>query len=637
LEYHVSTDFAAAPPAQAQAPRFAATGPEHCIAKRDDGVYADPAVLGTTLIAAIDSIFRGGHYLAGLDYAVLLKALFGHGPAPAPGPDGAVQFRIAADILPFDPARRELYKSVKINAGRAEYYFEPVWLPDPMDPDGPGLPARLDLGEFVADMWLKGIRFGIDIDAVRAAIALGKADRVTVAKRLDPVPGEDARIVEVSDDIHRNDAPRQLANGRLDLNSFQNRFPQIQPGVRLLQKIPLTQGAGGFEMAGTPLAAKPGRDLDLGEYAGEGTKVERLNEGEFLVSQQAGFLSVDAASSKISVGAKIVSRDGVSAKTTGNLQLSGDYEEFGEVQEKRVIEGEGITVHGDVFGSLVSRGGKILLHANLVGGSAHNKHGDIHVLGVASGAILQAEDGAVVLERAENCVVSGTRVTIAHAVNCEVIGDEVQIGQAEGSAIAGRRVTIEFAMPRKQGEMLAYVLRPDGAQVEEVIAAVSARLEQFGALAARHKTQMDELTAQPDVRRYLLLASRVRKNEISFTPEQARQFQRMAQDVAPALKAIGEVSAKMKQLDADLEQGRKLLDDLERQRRDAASVSAVTVHRVQGDTLVRVLGFSPAAGTPYIIAPREIRTRLRGPQTGELLFGGAQGSFAWSSEQAETA
>jgi hypothetical protein len=628
----VSTDFAAAPPAQAQAARLADTGPEHCIARRDDGVYADPAVPGATLVAAIDSIFRSGRYLAGIDYPILLKALFGYGPALPQAPEGGSQARIAADILPFDTARRELYRAVKIGAGRAEYYFEPVWLPDPANPDGPGLPARLSPDEFVADMWLKGIRFGVDLDTVRAVIDAGKAERIMVAKRHDPVPGQDARIVEVSDDIHRNDAPRQLADGRLDLNSFQNRFPQIQPGVRLLQKVPLTDGSPGFEMAGTPLAAKPGRDLDLGEYAGEGTKVERLREGEFLVSQQAGFLTVDAATSKISVGAKIVSRDGVSAKTTGNLQLTGDYEEFGEVQEKRVIDGEGITVHGDVFGSLVSRGGNILLHANLVGGSAHNKRGDIRVLGVASGAIVQAEDGAVVLERAENCVVSGTRITIAHAVNCEVFGDEVHIGQAEGSAVAGRRVTIECAMPRKQGEMLAYVLRPDGAQIDEVIAAVSARLAQFGQVAAHQKARMDSLTAQPEVRRYLMLASRLRKKEISFTPEQARQFQRMGQEVGPALKEIGEVAAKVKQLDADLEQGRKVLADLERQRRDAASVSSVTLERVAGDTLVRVLGFSPAAGTPYIIGPREIKTRLRGPQAGELLFSGAQGGFAWSSE-----
>jgi hypothetical protein len=633
----VSTDFAAAPPAPAQGARIADTGPEHCIAKRADGVFADPAVLGTTLVAAIDSIFRSGQYLAGIDYPVLLKVLFGIGAAPLPEPGAGTGVRIAADILPFDPARRELYRSVKIGAGRAEYYFEPVWLPDAANPDGPGLPARLDLDEFIADMWIKGIRCGIDIAAVRGAIATGKAERIMVARRLEPVPGQDARIDEVSDDIHRNDAPRQLANGRLDLHSFQNRFPQIQPGIRLLKKIPLTEGAAGFEMSGAALPPKPGRDLDFNAYAGEGTKVERNKDGEFLVSTQAGFLSVDSSNSRISVGAKIVSRDGVSAKTTGNLQLTGDYEEFGEVQEKRVIEGEGIVVHGDVFGCLVSRGGKILLHANLVGGSAHNKHGDIRVLGVASGAVLQADDGAVVLDRAENCVVTGARITIAHAINCEIIGDEVNIGQSEGSAVAGRRVTVEYALPRKQGESLLYVLRPEGAKVEEVMAAVGARLAQVEGLAAQHKAQMEGLTGQPDVRRYLMLASRVRKNEISFTPEQARQFQRMGQDVGPALKTIGEVSARVKQLETDLEQGRKLLADLERQRSDAASVSAITVHQVQGDTQVRVLGFSPAAGTPYIIAPRELKARLRGPQSGELLFAGASGSVAWSSEQAPPA
>ncbi len=622
----MSTDFAAPPAAPAQGPG----APAHCIAKRPDGVYADPAVLGPTLVAAADSIFRGGHYLAGIDYPAFLEVLFSQAGQPAAG--AAAPVRIAADIRPFDPARRALYRAVKIGAGRAEYYFEPVWLPDPADPDGAGIPARLDIGEFIADMWLKGIRFGIDVAAVHAAVDSGKADRVTVARRLDPVPGQDARIEEVSDDIHRNDAPRQLANGKLDLHSFQNRFPQIQPGIRLLKKVPLTTGAPGFEMSGTALAAKPGRDLDFNDYAGEGTKVERHPDGEFLVSKQAGFLSVDAASSKISVGAKIVSRDGVSAKTTGNLQLTGDYEEFGEVQEKRVIEGEGITVHGDVFGELVSRGGRILLHANLIGGSARNKRGDIRVLGVASGAILVAENGAIVLERAENCVVSGTRITIAHAINCDVIGDEVHIGQSEGSAVAGRRVTVELALPRKQDESLIYVLRPEGAKLEEVMAAVGARLAQVEQLAARHKAQMEALTGQPDVRRYLTLASRLRKQEISFTPEQARQFQRMAQDVAPALKAIGDVSAKVKQSEADLEQGRKLMADLERQRHDAASVSLVEVRQVQGDTQVRVLGFSPAAGTPYIIAPREIKARLRGPQTGELLFSAAQGSFDWSSE-----
>ena len=632
----MTTELSAAPHPHAQAltpaTRIAATGPEHCIARRDDGVYADPSVLGTTLAAAIDNVYRAGNYFAGIDYPILLKALFDHGPELPRGPDGALVVRFAADIKAFDPARRALYRAPKIGRGYAEYYFEPVWLPDPCDPEAEGLPTRLDVDEFIADMWMKGIRCGLDLSAIRAALASNKADRVTIARSIDPVPGLDAGIVEVSDDIHRNDAPRQLANGRLDLNSFQNRFPQIQPGVRLLQKLPATAGAQGFEMSGRPLPATPGRDADLASYAGAGTRVERTREGEFLVSGQAGFLMVDPKTSQISVGDKVVSRDGVSAKTTGNLSLTGDYEEFGEVQEKRVIEADSITVHGDVFGELVSRGGAIVVRANLVGGSARNARGDIRVRGVASGALLQADDGAIVMERAENCVIAGTRVEVGHAVNCEIVGDEVVVGMAEGCALAGRRVTVECTVPRKQSEMLVAVLCAEGQKIDEVIAAVGQRIAQFADLAGRLKAGMDAMTGRDDVRRYLMLATRVRKGEVALSPEQTRQFQKMAQDVAPALKTIADISAKIKGVEAEQQAGARMLADLEAQRRDAASVSAVTIASVQGETQVRILGYGPAGGQPHHWPPREIRTRLRGPQAGELLFLGGAGNFAWSSD-----
>ena len=614
------------------ATRIAATGPEHCIAKRDDGVYADPSVLGTTLVAAIDNVYRAGNYFTGIDYPVLMKALFGHGPELPQGPDGTTLVRFAADIQTFDPARRALYRAVKIGRGYAEYYFEPVWLPDPADPDAVGFQTRLDLDEFIADVWIKGIRFGLDLPAIRAALESTRADRVTVARQLDPVPGEDAHIVEVSDDLHRSDAPLELGNGRLDLNSFQNRFPQIQAGVRLLKKVPATAGAMGFEMSGAPLPPEPGRDVDLPAYAGTGTKVERTPEGEFLVSSAAGFLMVDAKTSRISVEDKVVSRDGVSAKTTGNLSLTGDYEEFGEVQEKRVIEADSITVHGDVFGSLVSRGGTVDVRANLVGGSARNTRGDIHVRGVASASVLCAEDGRIVVERAENCVIAGTRVEVNHAVNCEIVGDEVVVNMAEGCALAGRRVTVECTVPRKQSEMLVAVLREEGQQIGEVIAAVTQRVAQFATLAAQLKAAQDAMTGKPDVRRYLMLATRVRKGEISLTPEQARQFQKMAQDVGPALKAIGDVSAKIKAAEAEQQAGTHMLANLEAQRGDAASVSSVAIASVQGETQVRILAYSSADGQPWRWSPREIRTRLRGPQAGELLFIGGAGSVAWSSD-----
>lgn len=604
---------------------------EYGIAPRADGVYLDTTMAAPTLMATVDNIFLANNFFAGLDYKLLVRALYGVGPALPKQAAGEAWLRFASGIVPFEPARRDLYRAVKISDGQADYYFEPVYLHDPGNPLGQGIPAKLDIDEFIADMWLKGIRFGIDVDAVRAAIATGAAGRVVVARRLDVTPGEDARVLEVSDDIHRNDAPRRLANGRLDLQAFQNRFPQIRKDVRLLKKIPRVPGKPGWDLSGIVIEPAIPADFDLESYCGLGTTVERTGEGEFLVSQQAGFLMVDPKTSQISIGQKIVSHDGVSVRTTGNLLLTGDFEEFGEVQEKRIIEGEGIIVHADVFGKVVSRGGTIALNSNLVGGTAINKRGDILVRGVASGAVVQASSGKVMLQRAENCVISGTSVCIEHAANCEIIGDEVTIGLAEGCAVAGRLVTIDSAGPRRQSEMVVFAQVADSARIDDVIAQTRERVAQLGELAARHKAHMDSIASQPEVQKYMRIATGVRKNEITLSPEQVPQFQKMALAVGPSLKEVGKAQLAMKAAQDEQQTGLALVAQLEQQR-DSAGASRVLIKALQGETQVRILKFNPDGSSTYDLPPRDIRQRLRS-HAGTRLFSAAAGSFAWDSER----
>ena len=614
-------------------PGDALAGGIHCIVKRPEGVYADPSVLGTVFAAAIDSVFSNNSYFAGLNYAVLIKAIYNHGPDLPRAASGEMMIRFADDLLPFDPLRRQLYKAVKLSDGRAEYQFEPVVLTDPADPDGAGTPAWLDVDEFVADMWTKGIRFGIDVAAVRAVIASGKMERVVVAARLDPVPGIDAQIIEVSSDLHRSDAPRQLANGKLDLMAFQNRFPQIKEGVRLLQKIPRKDGAIGFELSGIPIEPPLPKDIELGPMAGAGTVIEVNADGEFLLSMQAGFLNVDSKSHQLSVDDKIVSRDGVSARTTGNLQLTGDYEEFGEVQEKRVIEGESVTIHADVFGNIVSRGGTILLNHNMVGGSAHNARGDIRIKGVVSGSVLQTSVGEVVLNRAESCIISGTKVTIEHAANCEIMADEVIIKNAEGCAVAARKIVIESAGPRKQTEMQLFALEPDSARIDEAIVAMTAKAAEFGEAVVARKAEMEGLTSQPDVRKYVMLASKIRKNELTLTPEQVPQFQKMAASVGPALKAIAKVSLDVKAAETEQLAAELLITQLQQQRRDCAGQSTVDVQALTGDTVLLSMKFNPDGSTLYDLPSKDIKARLRSNyEAGEVILSADAGKIEWRSQ-----
>ncbi|WP_374581819.1 flagellar assembly protein A [Pseudoduganella sp.] len=619
-------------PADAAAATTVAGDLPSALVQRADGVYFKAEVAPALLQAAANQVFLSGAYFRGIDYGVFIRALYGAGPELPEGMKSQPLWRFADEIVPFPGVRRELYKSVRIVGGEAEYYFEPVFIE--IEGSAP-VPAQLDFGEFVADMWTKGIRFGIDAPVVRETIASGRVARVIVARKLPPVPGRDAAIVEVSESIHRSNAPRLLANGRFDLHTFQNRFPQVKAQVRLLRKEPAVPGTRGFELSGIVLDPPAPRDLELTSVAGEGTLVLHINDADYLVSSVEGFINVDSKSKRISIGPKIVSREGVSVRTTGNLQLDGDYEEFGEVQEQRVVEGGNITVHGDVFGKISSRGGTIALQKNLMGGSATNAEGNIRVAGVASGAVLHAKKGDVVLGKAQNCVITATRVIITEALNCEIMADEVLIKLAAGCAIAARRIEIDAAGPRKQAEMQLHVMVPDTTKYDEKLAECAARAARHEQQAARCKEQMDGIMAEQELRNYMQLASKVRKQEVTLNQEQLVLFQKMALKAGPSLKMVARLQVEMKEAQAAQQKEQELGEHVYKQKLMVVGGSRCTVRQVFGDTTVRKMIFNPDLGPAYWLPPKEVKARLRSALGSEQpLFAAASGEFDWSASAA---
>lgn len=600
--------------------------------KRADGIYLDLGLPPPARAAAINQVFCAGFCLAGLRYPVLIKALYDVGPDLGE-PRHLQAVRLADAVRQVDAQRLALYKNPKLGRGYAEYYFEPLFLDEEVLADGTVLPervGRLDVDEFIAAMWSKGIVFGIDAAAVIKAINAPKADRITFATDLEPEPGHDATVIEVSTALHRSDAPKARADGRIDLQSFQNRFPQIKAGVRLLKKVPATPGLPGFDLAGRMTAPTPPNDLTLRHLAGDGTEAQELDDGEYLVSTREGFLSVDAKSNRISVTDKIISLDGVSGRTTGNLELAGAYEEYGDVQEQRDVTGSDITVHGNVYGNIHSRGGAVVLDRNLVGGSIHNAAGSIAIAGVASNAVIHTGGGAITVERAENCVISGSRVAIGEASNCEIIADEVHISVAEGCAVAGRNVEIETAGPRRRTEMLIYVLLRDVTRFDQEIGEIDLRLTDLAQVLASYEQEAARISALPDVRRYLALALKLRSQELTVSPEQAHFLRKIAAGVAEPMQALDRLT---KDGQIAITQQKLLQDRLQRvieQKVAAAGVARCGLHMVSGETVVRTMSYVGDVALLAQAPAKDIKQRLRGtPVGGEVLFWDSAGSLDW--------
>lgn len=597
------------------------------IEQRPEGVFVDTGKLPSpeVFLHAVDRVFNSGFCFGGLDYPVFLRLLYDLDAAQSAAP-----LRLASGFREFPPDRQALYKAVKIVAGEVYYVFEPVQ-PENTVPAGK---TSLDPDEFVADMWNKGVRFGIDLAAVGAAIRGGRCERIVVARAKEPTVGQDASVEEVSDALHQDNAPRRLQDGRVDLGQFKNRFPQIKKGTLLLKKMPCQFGQPGRTVAGQLVLPPTPKDFDLASLAGEGTAVQNVDGYEHVVAVMDGFLNLENQTKRVSVTEKIVNREGVSARTTGNLVLTGDlYEEYGEVQEGRAVEGKGLIFHANVFGKVLSSGGDIVLHKNLMGGSATNQGGSISVAGLVSNALLEAPHGVLRLKQAENSILLADRVEVKSAHNCIVLADSVDIEMAEGCAIAGKRVHVETGTARNGEEMLVSMVLPDFFGIDQAQAKERGYLAECEELLAGLKRGIDSLMSQPEVRNYFTIAGQVNRKEITLTPEQQGKWQQMCSSLTPSLKRIAQGREDMKSLEREIQAVQERIAAREVEKRQAVAGMECQIKSIQGEVAVRTL-VQPSDAPPLArLSPRELKQRLRAPDPGsQRLFAGSAGEFSWKPD-----
>ena len=617
---------------------------------RPEGVFINlsPPPAQDILQLFVDRLFSNEARFENLDYACFLRLLYGVESATSKNSSAPVA-RLAGSIVHFPPERMELYKGVKIleNGARAEYMFMPVFIETVTDepvygePDEEGgrpvidhirnvesQPTHLDFDEFVASMWVKGVRFGIAADAVREAIKTGASTRMDIAFQLDPTESKDAEVVEESNHLRQDNAPLILPNGKADLRRAKNRFPQVSKNEPMLRKVPRTLGKPGYRVTGTIIEPRIPEDLDLSRLAGEGTRIEHSPEGELLVANIDGFLVIDAITSVICVTTKIENKGGISAKSTGDLLLTVDqYTEHGEVQEGRIVEGKHMTFLSDVFGSIVSQGGNIELAKNISGGRAQSVGGDITVKGKAISSTLEAWDGKISTGYAEGCLIMGKSVVIERAVNCEIVAEELQIGIAEGCAIAGKALQIASSNARKNRETIVSVLLPDIAGYDRNIAEAKNNLAQNEKIIQAKHQEIAATQTDPGFAKYLGLSEKIRAGVIKFSPEQQAGWQKIVNQFSPLLKGTEGLIQKSKALN-------DTINRLTQMRTTCGEGGEYCkIEQVLGDTIVRKLssinGMSFFRDQPQ----PELRSNLQEfGGTQDRIFSNDKGRFEWHFE-----
>ncbi len=610
--------------------------------QRAEGLYVLCAQLEspTAFLQFVNRVIAAGLYFRNLDYPRFAGLLYGDSASREP-----LELLLASGMAAFDPDRRKLYHSLRSGKSEANFLFEPIHHADEETENHPrpgsgrhsdGERVFLDIDEFIAYAWAEGVRYGIDLAAVREGIELVKPERRVVACSSPCQPGKDAELRELAPGLHRNNAPRRMIGGRVDLRQFETRYPQVAAAVRLVQKVPRQPGTDGRHISGEPIPAPAAKDFDLSGLAGPGTQVRREKDVEFLVSSVCGFLSIDTQTNQFSVGDKIVSHEGVSVRTTGDLLLTGEvYEQHGEIQEQRIVRCRSITAHADVFGNIQSTGGVVHLKHNLVGGSASNEAGDIVVAGVASGATLSALQGSITLRRADNCIILGHRVVIGQATCCTIVADELEIDIAESCAVASGALHVRLSRSRRGIDNVFLVLVPDLSGYQAQIIALQKRSETLLDTMAAQREKIAALRSEKELANYLRLAERLRRNELTLRPEQEVSWRRLSGQVAPALRTLSQLAQSVNEMDA--EQGRMgaRISELLAARDALCAGIGCTVDQVADETRISILLSRPADPPLSSLSSKDLKARLRLTDAAtRLLYCGAQGSFAWTYRSA---
>ena len=516
--------------------------------------------------AFVDQLFSSGARFLRLDYAVLTQLLYT--PEKVHTPTGKI--RLADDVVAFPAQRQDLYKGVRFLEQNhlAEYIFEPVMqelrfeqplygdkLQDGTSPVT-GYETRtrlekatLDLDEFIAALWCKGVRAGIQLSVVEKGIASKKIERVVVARAQLSQAGIDARLQDVFGGM-RHQQSVDMAHGKVDLRRYKNRYPHIAKGRVVLKKVLLQPGRAGFTVAGERLGFAEPKDFDLEPFAGAGTAVAQLPDGWGVVAAVDGFISLDEASGRLTITEKIETRVDITAKSTGDLALGSDeFISHGEVQEGRVVKGKHMRFTAAVYGNLVSDGGRIVLEDNLSGGTATvTGNGSIAILQRAFNARIEATQGQVDLLYAESSIIIGHSVFIAHAVNCVILANTLQITSAQACTIVGTSIDIDKSDARKNVPTKVAVLKPDLKVGRQKIESISAELLLAQKSMVQKSEQLAAIKNDRKFSQYLALRDTLQNAKQPVGAEMEDQYNKMHREQAFTISTIERSLKEMQKL-----------------------------------------------------------------------------------------
>ena len=271
--------------------------------------------------------------------------------------------------------------------------------------------------EILKVTWEGEIRKGILRDNMKKVETGENEDNhVLVAKGELPVDGEDG-YYEFFFRTDIDGKPKILEDGSVDYNNLEW-FDNVDAGATVAIYHPATVGKDGFDVYGTVLPAKKGRELDALSGSGFTVSKDRLT----YISNYDGLICLKGEN-KIEIS-EILEVDEVN-NATGFIVYKGNVHVRGDVGVGGVINcGGDVVIDGFVEGGNISAEGDVILKRGMNG----NGKGMIR-----AGRNVTAK----FLENAN--VFAGDTITIDYATNCELYAENyLEVKKRKGALVGGK-------------------------------------------------------------------------------------------------------------------------------------------------------------------------------------------------------
>jgi len=261
--------------------------------------------------------------------------------------------------------------------------------------------------------------FGVNEDSITNALSNTENTGPTVIAQGIPVQAGNDATIELLFEVQSSAEPSVDDRGRIDYKNL-HFIQNARAGQILARKTPATAGTPGKSVFGTPVAAKPGRDRQLGK----GTNTEISSDGLELSATIDGTIAYKFNTVAIHPNENIPAS--VDTKT-GNIDCVGSLKIGKDISSDfTVIAGHNIEVSGNVADAIVQAGGSVMIHGGY--------------FGAGKGKLIAGADVTAKYVENQKIRAGGSVMIGGEALNADIYADDAVYVQGKPGSIIGGSV-----------------------------------------------------------------------------------------------------------------------------------------------------------------------------------------------------